>query len=113
VFKLDNCLAQDYESLLKSGKASDVDLIFGDKHLKAHKAILIARSPIFAAMFEHDTIENRTGKVKIEDIDQETFEELLHYIYSGKIHKLDRFAMELYNAADKVCLFFNENSLEL
>ena len=64
----------------------DVKFCFeDDQQIGAHKKILSARSPVFAAMFKHDMLETQTGKVIIKDIDMEIFKELLHFIYYGRI----------------------------
>ena len=36
---------------------------------RAHRAVLAARSPVFAAMFEHEMQESLEGKVHIDDVD--------------------------------------------
>jgi speckle-type POZ protein len=36
-------------------------------------------------MFKHDTIENRDGVVKIQDIPHSTVEKLIEYIYTGSV----------------------------
>ena len=71
------------------------------KELKAHKAILTARSPVFAAMFEHDCKEKQESKVEIIDFSFEAFKELLKFVYTGQV-QLEQFAGELLEASDKV-----------
>ena len=46
-------------------------------------------------------IEQKNGVVKIEDITLETFQELLRYMYTEQIPKLDVLAFELLAAAEK------------
>ena len=97
-------LCQDMQQLLNSGNGSDVVMVVGNssKHFQAHKLILSARSPAFAAMFNHDTKENREGKVDIPDVQEDVFEEFLRFIYTGTVEGLDQFAAELLIASDKV-----------
>ncbi|CAB0037278.1 unnamed protein product [Trichogramma brassicae] len=53
-------LAEDYGKLLESERCSDVVLVARDgAKLQAHKVVLAARSPVFAAMFEHKMRESR------------------------------------------------------
>lgn len=69
--------------------------------LKAHKAVLSARSPVFNAMFEIEMLENRENLIRIEDFSKEVVEELLKFIYSGKVNNLAKVAKDLLSAADK------------
>ncbi|KAA3676300.1 speckle-type POZ protein [Paragonimus westermani] len=71
------------------------------RQFEAHKAILAARSPVFAAMFEHSMEESRANRVEITDMEPETLAEVLHYIYTGQVFGLDKLAHELLAAADK------------
>ena len=54
--------------------------------------------------------EAADNKVEINDIEPDTFEKLLIFIYSGKIPEdLDYYAMDLFIAADKVYLIIQIN----
>jgi hypothetical protein len=53
-------------------------------------------------MFAHDYQENLTNIVEIKDFKFEVFEELLKFIYSGKVDDLDKHAADLFRAAEKV-----------
>ena len=82
----------------------DVHFCFQDgQSIGAHVNILKIRSPVFAAMFEHEMEESKTGRVPIQDIDPDVFHQLLHYIYSGrtKTQLTEEIAQPLYVAADK------------
>lgn len=82
----------------------DVQFCFGDsRRIGGHMNIIAARSPVFAAMFQHKMIESTTGIVQIEDFDVDVFKELLHFFYSGRISKLlnEDLALTLLSAADK------------
>ena len=54
-------------------------------------------------MFKHPTKEQSTNQVKIEDIDPEVFDQLLRFIYTGRVplDKLETMAAGLFIAADK------------
>lgn len=58
-FKVPECkLSEDFGALFESQKFSDVTLaVIPGKEYQAHKAVLAARSPVFAAMFEHEMEE--------------------------------------------------------
>ena len=83
----------------------DVQFCFdGDESVGSHSLILTARSPVFAAMFQHSSMkEQETGRVDIEDIQLDIFKELLHYIYSGRTRMslTEETAQSLFMAADK------------
>lgn len=82
----------------------DVQFCFKeDKHIGSHVTILSARSPVFAAMFQHDMRESKTGHVPISDIEPEVFHDMLYYIYAGRVRMpLDEHAaQQLFIAADK------------
>ena len=73
----------DLGSLLEIGHF-DVTLIADDKEIRAHKIILSGRSAVFAQMFEHNMQENSSNVVKIEDIEANTLQDLIAYIYTGE-----------------------------
>lgn len=92
------------DTLQVNGKFSDVTLLVGDKQFAAHKAILIARSPVFAAMFSHPTKELLENRATLHDIEANVFEDLLKHIYSGKVSNLEENALDLFATADMVFL---------
>ncbi|XP_057324126.1 speckle-type POZ protein-like [Microplitis mediator] len=96
-----NQMIADYRELYNSKVNSDVTVIIADKEFQAHKIILSARSPVLAAMFAHDMVEKKSNQVSIPDITPETFENLLHYIYTDEVTDLDAVAGDLLEAADK------------
>lgn len=84
------------------------------REFAVHKLMLAFRSPVFAAMLiEHNMEEKATGKVRIPDIKVPVFELLLRYIYSGQVDHLDRYPVELMQAADKVMKISQLNKLDL
>ena len=84
---------------------SDIQFCFpNNETIGGHVSILAARSPVFAAMFQHSCMqESKTRKVIIEDIQPEIFKELLHYIYSGRCSTplTESTVQPLFVAADK------------
>ena len=71
------------------------------KEFKAHKNILSARSPVFKAMFRHDTKEHKENRVQIADCNPDTVEEMLQFIYTGEAPRLKEMAHSLFVIADK------------
>ena len=84
----------------------DVNFTIGGREFPAHKVILAARSEAFAAMFQHPMKEQSTNLVKIEDIEPEVFQELLRFIYTGRVSTatMESMAANLFIAADKYLL---------
>lgn len=70
-------------------------------HFFAHKAILAARSPVFAKMFEHNLKESVTDSITIADINPDVVKELLTYIYTDMAPNIKAFTRLLLNAAEK------------
>ncbi|XP_039429096.1 speckle-type POZ protein B-like [Culex pipiens pallens] len=94
-------LSQDLETLVGDEQFGDVTMVVcGEKQL-AHRNILAARSPVFAAMFSHPLKESVENCVVVEDVEPTVFKALLRYIYTDKVTCLDTKAQELYAAADK------------
>ncbi|CAN7948556.1 unnamed protein product, partial [Ixodes pacificus] len=104
-FKVPECrLSDDFGHLFESQKFSDVILSVNGREFYAHKAILAARSPVFAAMFEHEMEEKKQNRVEITDMDHEVLREMLRFIYTGRAPNLDKMADDLLAAADKYAL---------
>ncbi|XP_008204965.1 speckle-type POZ protein B-like [Nasonia vitripennis] len=90
----------DFENLLNDRDFGDLNISIEDKTVIVHKCILAKRSPVFAAMFRSDMKELRNNAVEIKDIKYGVFMEMLRFIYSGKVHRLEAIAMDLLVAAD-------------
>lgn len=102
VLKTTECnLSDNLQTLVMNREHSDVKFRIKGNDIPAHKAILAARSPVFAAMLKHEMQEGLSNCIEISDIDQPVFEELLWYIYTGKAPRLKELASKLLVAADK------------
>lgn len=88
---------------LENGKFSDVILEVGGTEIKSHKMILSAQSPVFSAMFNHETMKETTeNRVVIQDVDAEVAQQMLEFIYTNKMpRKIDEFADRLMVVAQK------------
>ncbi len=95
-------MKRNFGTLLKTGNFSDVIFVVENKELYAHKAIICARSPVFAGMFSSDCKENNENQVNIHDVPVKVFEELLQFMYTNQITQVGKYATELLMAADKV-----------
>ncbi|GIY40627.1 speckle-type POZ protein [Caerostris extrusa] len=97
-------LSNDFLHLLDQGVSSfaDVNLKCGSVTVPAHKNILAARSPVFAAMFATEMRENITNVVDITDLEVSALRNMLTFMYSGRIENLTAAsAGDLLFAADK------------
>ncbi|GIY20934.1 speckle-type POZ protein [Caerostris darwini] len=97
-------LSNDFLHLLDQGVSSyaDVNLKCGSVTVPAHKSILAARSPVFAAMFATEMKEKLTNDVDITDMDVSALRNMLTFMYSGRIENLTAAsAGDLLFAADK------------
>lgn len=97
-------LIQDFGNMLDNGKFSDITLAVGEREFQAHKAILAARSDVFAAMFSYEMEESQSNRVALTDIGHDVLQEILHFIYTSKAPNLDQMAHDLLKAADKYAL---------
>ena len=101
-----NGLSTQLGELFDQMPSSDVNFIIGGREFPAHKLILATRSEVFDAMFKHHMKENSTNQIKIEDIQPEVFQELLRFIYTGRVSTatMETMAAGLFIAADKYLL---------
>jgi speckle-type POZ protein len=75
-------LVRDFAALLDDKFADFVFKVENEK-IPAHRVILAARSPVFAAMFQHDMQENKTNETDVTDVTPDAFKALLRFIYTG------------------------------
>lgn len=98
-------LLKDFKKLFEDTSFADVTFKLGDKTFRAHKAILVARCPVFAAMFNQEMKEKISDHVDVNDVRPEVFQELLRFIYTGRVQRMEEFGIaELLIAADKYLL---------
>ncbi|XP_065226557.1 speckle-type POZ protein-like [Planococcus citri] len=100
----DDDLSENLGLSLEHHDLADVVLSVDGQDYPAHKTILAARSPVFAAMFKHDCStmeENVQNRIEIEDMNVEVVGDFLKYIYTGKCGNLRNKAEHLLAAADK------------
>jgi hypothetical protein len=103
-YPVSNChrlkLTSDFADLFTSKMNADVVFRVQNTDIAAHKTILTARSPVFAAMFQHQTKDNESGEVDVPDVTPAAFNKLLQFIYTADC-QLEDSAEELLMAADK------------
>ncbi|XP_055345259.1 uncharacterized protein LOC129593094 [Paramacrobiotus metropolitanus] len=96
-------LVEKLGTLLESGRTNDCTLVSRDgKHFAVHRAVLVAQSPVFAAMFKHDMKEKSSGKCFIKDISGMVLGALIKFAYTCAPLTLPAAKLpDLYDAADK------------
>ncbi|KAL6044150.1 hypothetical protein STEG23_019830 [Scotinomys teguina] len=94
-------LADELGELWENSCFTDCCLVVAGQEFRAHKAILAARSPVFRAMFEHDTGESKRNRTEIHDLEPQVFKKMMDFIYTGKSPNLDSMAAAVLAAADK------------
>lgn len=95
-------LSENFKSLYHNKDSCDTIINVVDKEFKAHRAVLMARSSVFAAMFTHETTEKKTGIVTIPDCDPDSFEEFLEFLYCGKFETPTCYnTLQLYETSNK------------
>jgi speckle-type POZ protein len=81
---------------------TDFELKCSDgKVLKAHKVILVARSPVFHAILLNDMKEAQQGFAEVFDFDSTVMKEVLRFIYSNQVEGLEKISNRLIFAAEK------------
>lgn len=80
-----NSLQPALLDLLNSGVKSDVSIVVNERVFHVHKCILMCRSPKFQAMFSGEMKESIQSTIHLLDTDDNLFEKLLQWIYSGNV----------------------------
>ncbi|XP_065223685.1 speckle-type POZ protein-like [Planococcus citri] len=95
---------ENFESMLENPKLADVVFAINGSNYPAHRAILAARSPVFATMFQRKHMKNgklKQIRVKVTNMNEQVLRAMLRYIYTGKCENLSDLADELLVAAVK------------
>ena len=88
------------EQLFGSLLHSYVTFVADGKEFHTHKILVAIKSPVFDAMFKNQMKEQQTIRIEVEEGAQ-VFEELFHFIHTGRARNIQTFAQDLLIAADK------------
>ncbi|CAL1281801.1 unnamed protein product [Larinioides sclopetarius] len=105
--KLSKCPSalDDFKTLYNDQFLTDIMLTSATKSFPDHKTVLCARSSVFRAMLTDDMKEKNTACIKVEDLENETVQHLLLFLYSDSLEELQwESAIQLYYAADKYAI---------
>ena len=72
------------ENLYVTRAQADITVCIGDVRINCHKAVLMAASPYFEAMFNSGMKEALDGEIKFQHMSASVFELVLEFIYTGK-----------------------------
>ncbi|CAG7833735.1 unnamed protein product [Allacma fusca] len=61
---------------------------YASQGFAAHKCVLAARSPVFAAMFQSNMKETRSGEIELPDVNAAAMQAFLHSIYETSVSML-------------------------
>ena len=105
-FSSNDQLVAQLEELFENMKFPDITINVRGRQFKAHKSILATRSQFFAAMFDHPTKENLTNQVEVEDVEPAVFNEVLRFIYTGRLSEstMGKMTIDILAVADKYLL---------
>lgn len=79
-----NKALQDFRELFFKQEDCDITFIVKEQKFPAHKLILKARSPVFAAALRNNMKERETGIYNVEDCEPAHFLDFLHFLYCGE-----------------------------
>jgi len=97
-------LDRNLEQFFTNRSDTDVCFVIDGREIKAHKQILSARSPVFAAMLKSGMKESVSNRVEIDDIAPDIFEALLQFIYTDRVDLTNIDPKDLLAAANKYLL---------
>ncbi|XP_049769402.1 ankyrin-3-like [Schistocerca cancellata] len=101
VQQAEEATAVDLGALLDARDDAVVTLLAGDNtRLVAHRAVLAARSPVFADMFRRVTIEGSSSQLVLSDTEGPVLRQVLAYLYTLQVPQLPSMAPKLLVAAD-------------
>ena len=74
------------ENLRRSKLMCDVKLRVGDREILAHKLLLVSSVPYFYSMFTHDLVESRQDSITLKDMDPQSVETIVNFIYTSQLN---------------------------
>ena len=90
------------KKLFTAKSTCDIKIICQGKTFDCHKCVLCCQSDVFEAMFLNiETIEAKSGEVEINDIQADTMETLLYFLYNEEVKETKLINAKLLCAAHK------------
>ena len=97
----DSLMNEEMQRTVANKETADVEFLVSDRSIRAHKAIVCARSPVFCAMFATEMRESATGHVQIDDVAPKAFQQFLQFLYTGCLDTSFQNSRQLAYCADK------------
>ncbi|XP_077283281.1 actin-binding protein IPP [Arctopsyche grandis] len=97
-------LISNLNSLRKSCKLCDIELVSGDVTVKAHRSVLSAGSAYFSAMFSAGLSEDQKRTVALPAIPPQALTIIIDFIYTGQVQLSCNTVQEVLAAADMLQL---------
>ncbi|KAH0546401.1 BTB/POZ domain-containing protein At1g01640-like [Cotesia glomerata] len=95
---------KNIKTYLKNVEFSDVKIrVKNNEEFTAHKVVLTSNSSIFKKMLTTDMKESKESCINLPELDSDTVNELLHFLYYGKLDKASdnsAILLELVKVAD-------------
>ncbi|CAG5092637.1 Similar to SPOPL: Speckle-type POZ protein-like (Homo sapiens) [Cotesia congregata] len=95
---------KNMETYLKNVEFSDVKIrVKNNEEFPAHKVVLASNSSVFKNMLTTDMKESKENCINFPELDSDTVNKLLHFLYHGKLDKASdnsAILLELVKAAD-------------
>ncbi|GBM67067.1 hypothetical protein AVEN_74811-1 [Araneus ventricosus] len=88
--KISECcsVSEDIKAIYINQQLTDMELRTKTKSFPAHKVVLCVRSPVFEAMLTSDMKETNTACIPVDDLEDDTVEQLLLFLYSDSLERL-------------------------
>lgn len=100
------CMKQNLEKYcVQNGIFGDITFELDDGHMKAHRAMLVARCDVMKAMLNGDFREAHANLIVLPGVTEYTFHKLLCYMYTDEIPPIsaDK-CLNLLELANRLCL---------
>lgn len=88
-------------SLYRDNSLKDINLVVGNSSIMVHKVVLATRSEVFHSMLTHDTRENQTNIIEIQDASFEAIKAFVKYLYIEEVDNVSEELDSLVMLADK------------
>jgi len=80
---MDPTFVKQFMDISNDKQFTDLKVLVKNKEYMVHKVVLSSRSPVFAEMISKAD-RDKQDYLKIEDTEEDTFEEVIKFIYTGK-----------------------------
>jgi len=89
------------QRLFQTMQLSDVALLTGDQQLRAHRAVLAAKSKVFKDMFERKFKDEAKCEIDMSEEDSRLIREMLRFMYTEEVNNFESVAADLLPLAVK------------